>query len=146
MATGMIKEDDQIYMYCLAYNTGHADTQRKAAVGRISFRKDRFISQNAADEGVYTTIPIKIENNCNCIRVNLETSEDGFMRCELLKASGEVIAGMNIENSAVITGNHSSVKMSWEGIDNLKSLQGQDIRIRFIGKAVKLYSFELSPC
>jgi hypothetical protein len=145
MGTGMIKEKRRIYMYCLAYDTGHGSNIRKAAVGRIAFREDGFVSQDAADNGTYTTVPIRIGGDCNCLKVNLETVGEGFMRCALLRPSGEVIAGKSVEDSDIITGDHLEVTMSWKGVSDLKSLQGQDIKIKFVGKSVKLYSFHLAP-
>ena len=135
-------------MYCLAYNTGHdydsSHNDRKALVGRVSFRKDGFVSQKASAKGEYTTIPIRIPEGCNCIKVNMETAENGYMRFALINHDGETLPGRSLDDSDAVTGDHQYIKMSWKGKYDIKELQGQDIKIKFAGENVKLYSFELS--
>jgi hypothetical protein len=74
----------------------------------------------------------------------METAENGYMRVALINPDGEIIPGKGLEDSNPITGNYHYTKISWNEDWDLKAFQGQDIKIKFSGKYVKLYSFELT--
>ncbi|MFA6175071.1 MAG: hypothetical protein WC765_00660 [Phycisphaerae bacterium] len=145
MAAGMIKEQGRLSMYYVGYDCTHGATANdyKGAIGRVGFRLDGFGSQDAGNtESIYTTVPIKVTGSC--INLNVETLQDGFVKVALLMPSGEGIPGKTFEDADVITGEHHDARVSWQGSSDVTSLIGQDVKICFVGKSVKLYSFEFS--
>ena len=148
MATGMIADQELIHMYCLLYDKGHdvgARSGREAAIGRVSFPLDRFIGQSAEKDGTLTTVPIEVDGDAHSLQVNVETAGNGFLRAALLGPEGEPIDGWGVEDSDAVNGNHAQAILSWQGANDISSLQGRSIAIHFVGQSVKLYAFEWSP-
>ena len=75
--------------------------------------------------------------------LNLDGSGGGYARVEFLEADKRPIAGFSGDDAAMNMGNgiRLPVRMKGDRTD-LSALMGREVRLRFTGHAVKLYSFQ----
>lgn len=113
------------------------------STGIAKLRRDGFVSLNASASGGHiTTRPIKFDGKY--LFVNVEADE-GSIEAEILDLEGNVIEPFTLENSIPVSDNSTSIRLNWNGVEDISRLSGQPVRIRFHLKNGKLYSFWVTP-
>lgn len=147
MAAGAFRKDNEIWMYYAGYENNHGYYEQPGSysrftgrLGRVSFRMDGFISQCFSGKGgLLTTVPIKFGGDS--IRVNADSSAGGELKLELLDESCAPIPGFTAAECEHLFGNYVDRTVKWKGEECLRKLNNRSIRLRFTGKATRLYSF-----
>ena len=144
MAAGLIPAGDEIYLYYAGYPNRHdldLTDRKPQSIGRLRQRLDGFISQDAdVDESSLTTVPFILEGNR--LELNMDASSRGWLKVEILDASGHVVWGYGKAEADRLMFNSVAQPASWNGEGDLSSLRGRNVRLRFIGQSTKLYAFE----
>ena len=73
-----------------------------------------------------------------------KTSAGGTVRVEMQDASGQAIEGFTVADSDEINGNYTRVAVSWNDSSDVSALAGRAVRLRFVMRDCKLYSFQSS--
>ena len=60
---------------------------------------------------------------------------------EILDQEGKPLPGFTLEEADDINGNYIRILASWRGTPGLGSLAGEPVKLRFVMRDTKLYSF-----
>lgn len=117
----------------------HDYGQPTAHLQRYSLRLDGFASVSAGhDGGEMITRPLKFSGRR--LLLNFATSAAGFVRLELQNAAGEALDGYKLEDATELIGNEIERAYRWKSGDDVGSLAGKPIRLRFVLKDADLFS------
>ena len=115
--------------------------QWTANLHRYSMRIDGFISVNAPYKGgEMTTKPFTFRGKK--LYVNFSTSAPGEIKVEIQDKTGNPIPGFSLNDVHPLIGNEIEREVVWENHDNLESIEGKVIRLRFVMKDADLYSLQ----
>lgn len=117
-----------------AYRTG-------GGIGLATLRADGFASLDASyDGGRVTTKPFR--TNGRQLRVNAK-SDFGRLWAEVLDAEGKPIPGFTREECQVTQADRVDHAVLWQKNENLASLRGRPVRLRFYLENARLYSYRI---
>ena len=146
MGAGLIPAGDEIFLYYDGYSARHdgdLNHDEPTAIGRLRLRLDGFVSQDAdADESSLTTVPFVLDGNR--LELNMDASSRGWLKVEILDASGHTLWGYSKAEADRLMFNNIAQPVSWNGEGDLSSLRGRNVRLRFIGQSAKLYAFQFT--
>ena len=110
------------------------------AVLLAKLRLDGFVSLDAGEqEGSLLTVPLSLEGKRMFVNVN---ATGGYIRAEILDSTGRTESGgFSLGNSIAVRGDHLKAEIKWKGRENLSSLAGKSVRIRFHLKKANLFAF-----
>lgn len=110
-------------------------------IRRGTLRTDGFASVNAPYAGgEFTTKPI-IFSGQNLI-INYSTSAVGSVSVEIQDEAGRPIKGSSLGDFSSIRGDEIEHVMSWGDKNDVSSLAGRPVRLRFVMKDADLYSYK----
>lgn len=142
--------DDEIWFYYCGVNwdrAGRVDSKslsgrKEAGIGRAILRLDGFVSADVpySGKGEIITKPIKFSGDI--LEVNANTGAGGAIRLEILDKDGHPIPGFSKEECEWIVGNSVRHIVKWQGKKELKSLNGEVVRLRFLMRDCELYAFQ----
>ena len=113
--------------------------QPTAHLHRYTLRIDGFASVHASYKiSEMITKPVRFTGDK--MLINFSTSAAGFVKVELQGMNGNQIEGFELENSTEIIGNEIEKEVSWNGNPDLKKINGEPVRLRFVMKDADLYS------
>ena len=147
MGVGTVAAGDELYLYYNGTDARHdidvdASAQRQSGIGRLRLRRDGFVSQDAGEEeGWLTTVPFVLEGDR--LQVNMDASSRGWLKVEVLDATGHALWGFEKSAADRLMGNDLGQTATWKGDPDLSPLRGRSVRLRFAGQWVKLYSFQI---
>jgi hypothetical protein len=78
----------------------------------------------------------------NQLTLNTDTSAGGHVRVEIQNASAQPLAGFSADECDPINGNFIQKVVSWRGNPSLQAWAGKPVRLRFVMRDAKLYSFK----
>jgi hypothetical protein len=149
MARGLVVDGDEIWMYYWGRNYPHLeqytfkDRPQQPGFGRLRLRRDGFVSADAAyTGGELTTKPIVFAGRR--LNLNVQTGAGGSVKVEAQDAAGRPIPGFTATDSSETYGNWICRAATWHGKDDVSGLVGKPIRLRFIMRDAKLYSFQFA--
>lgn len=115
---------------------------------RFTLRLDGFVSVSAPPEGgELITKPLTF-TKCDGptkLSINFATSAVGSLKCELQDETGKPIPGYSLEECDEIYGDSVDRPITWSGGDDLSSLAGKPVRLRFVMQDADLYALEFRP-
>lgn len=148
---GIVYTDTALYQYFAGYAFTHGDTQIRYGAGgrqlggiiRLEQRIDDFTSLDFDYEGgEVVTAPFTFTGRHLALKVN--TSAAGEGRVAILDAGGREIEGYALADARTINGSYLSRIVTWRGGNSdVSQLAGRPIRLRFVFRGTKLYSFQL---
>ena len=147
MAVGMVRSGNHIFQYYGGYNHSHGASQgltRRGSICRLQQRLDGFVSADAAFEGGEFTTPLVTFAGSRLV-LNINTSAMGTCKAEILDVEGNPVAGHSLADCDEIGGNFIEKTVTWKGNAALKSPGDCPIRLRFVMRAGKLFSFRFAP-
>lgn len=114
--------------------------QPTAHLRRYSLRLDGFASVRADYQGgELVTKPLVFAGDR--LEMNFSTSAAGGIRLEIQDESGTPIEGFALAEAREQIGNEIERVVSWKGGEDVSSLAGRQVRLRFVMKDADLYSF-----
>jgi len=137
---------DELWIFFVGYDVPqHELASGNGGLGRAVLRLDGFISANSAyTGGELVTKPIVFSGSK--LQLNCETSAGGFVQVEIQDQEGKPIEGFTAEDERdQINGNYIRVLSTWKGNPDVISLAGKPVRLRFVMRDAKLYSFQFLP-
>lgn len=142
---GCLVVGDKLYFYVSARGGAEkTNAEGTCVTGLATLRRDGFASMDSGDEEKsLTTRPLSFKGKH--LFANLD-APNGTLRVEILNEKNEILAA-----SEPLGGDATRKKFAWTpNADNspradLADLAGKSIRIRFIAKQSKLYSFWITP-
>jgi hypothetical protein len=146
MAVGAVCRPDEIWLYHSAsdHSHGNYDAARDKLMGTITrarLRLDGVVSMDAEyTGGEFTTPPLLYSGNQ--LTLNTDTSAGGHVRVEVQNGSGQPLPGLSAEECDPINGNFIQKVISWHGNPPLQPWAGKPVRLRFVMRDAKLYSFK----
>lgn len=137
---------DSLYFYVSGRYNSKPEHDSNFSTGLATLRRDGFVSLKAGSrEGKATTYPISVDSKYLFVNVDVR-SKKSKLAVELLDADGKVIPGFSNKECVVIRSTNKTKQIvMWKNNQNLESLVGKNIRIRFYLTNGDLYSFWLSP-
>ncbi|MDR3674581.1 MAG: hypothetical protein P4N24_03765 [Acidobacteriota bacterium] len=146
MASGCICRPEEIWFYYGAsdHTHGNYDLAHDRFLGTITrarMRLDGFASVDAEySGGEFTTPPLPFTGNQ--LSLNTDTSAGGHVRVELQDESAKPLAGFSADDCDPINGNFIQKVVSWRGHTGMQAWAGRPVRLRFVMRDAKLYSFK----
>jgi len=150
IGSGCVMHEDEVWFYYAGFPGSHlvlpgaleaVEQPRWGGIGLVRMRRDGFVSQRAGrEEGILLTRPFRFAGNR--LQVNMNASAGGCLQVEILSAVHVPISGFTFEEADLLHGNDIRKTVTWSGNPDVSALAGQEIRLRFRGKAVDLYAFQ----
>ena len=144
---GLTRHGDEISLYYNAKPVKHGYWESGSVGGimtRAIYRLDGFTSVDAgAQVGEFTTPPLTYEGSR--LLLNTVIAESGALAVEILDSQGDPIPGFTLAEADPLSGDSVAMNVTWNGGNDLASLNGQPIQLRFVMKDVKLYAFQFVP-
>jgi hypothetical protein len=108
---------------------------------RYTYRMDGFVSIHAPFEGgEVITKPLTFQGRH--LQINYSSSAAGWVKIEIQDEGGNPVQGFTEADCAEIYGDQIDCKISWMSGDDVSSLEGRPIRLRFILKDADIFSFQ----
>jgi len=76
--------------------------------------------------------------------LNINTSAAGEGRVAILDAAGCEIDGFGLADARYINGNYLDKAVAWRKGSDVSALADQPVRLRFVMRGTRLYSFQFS--
>jgi hypothetical protein len=146
MASGCICRPEEIWFYYAVSDHTHGNYHdgRDKSLGTITrarMRVDGFVSVDAEYAGGEFATPALLFSG-NQLSLNTDTSAGGHVRVELQDESAQPYAGFSADDCDPINGNLIHRVVSWRGKSDLGAWAGRPVRLRFVMRDAKLYSFK----
>jgi hypothetical protein len=147
MGVGALRIGDEIYQYYGGYGFTHGEfvemeSRRDAGAACLAVQRlDGFVSADAAYEGGTFTTPLMVFSGKRLL-LNVEASALGEVRVEVLGEHGLPIPGFSAVDCEPVRGNHIAGVIRFGERQDLSTLTGKPVRLRFRMRAAKLYSFQ----
>jgi hypothetical protein len=114
-----------------------------AHVRRYSWPLDRIASVTAGYEGgEFVTRPLVFAGGR--LHLNFSTSAVGSIRVEIQDETGNAIPGFTLGDSTELIGNRLDRVATWGERDDLSSLAGKAVRLRFVMKGADVYAMRFA--
>ena len=135
---------DEVRIYFAGLDVSHKEQSLLKSDGartRATLRLDGFLSADAGyTGGELTTRPLVFDGDR--LQLNLATGAGGVLRLEILDGNGKPVPGYTREEADEINGNYIRVLASWRRSSELGPLAGKPVKLRFVMRDTKLYSFQ----
>jgi hypothetical protein len=114
--------------------------QQSAHLRRYSLRVDGFSSLRAPlSGGELLTKPLTFSGSK--LLLNFSTSAAGDIRVEIQDSDGKPLPGFSLDDAGELIGNEIERAYSWKASDDVSSLAGKPIRLRFVLRDADLFAF-----
>lgn len=134
---------DELWVYYGGFPLGISEgvARKRGAYFRARLRMDGFTSADAGyTGGELVTKPLTFEGDQ--LVLNVDTSAGGSARVELTEPDGGPIKGFTLGDADEINDNAIKIPATWNGYTDLSAIQGKPVRLRFVMRSCKLYSFQ----
>ena len=142
-----IRVGDELWFYFAGLDVHHKEQSQKKSNGarsRAVLRLDGFISADAAyTGGELVTKPLLFSRDR--LLLNVDTGAGGVVRVEIQDEQSAAIPGFSLADADEINGNYLRKVVTWNGTSDVGPLAGRPVRLRFIMRDTKLYSFQFRP-
>ena len=143
---------DHIYFYVSARRGDPQQTNAtewihdaNASTGLAIMRRDGFASMDAVgktETGTLTTRPVRFRGEHLFVNVD---APHGEVRVEVLDPNGKTLEPFVLAKCRKIQANSTMRQVEWDGVKDLSSLVGKEVRFRFHVANGRLYSFWVAP-
>ena len=134
---GMIRRGDELWQY-VDEGGAHGGSAPRS-YSRFRQRIDGFVSLDAKGAvGTATTLPLRFEGR----RLLLNVVSEGWLRVAVTDESGLEYPGFGLRDCDPISMDATEYEVSWQDPDDLSSLAGKSVRLRFEMQDTKLFAFE----
>lgn len=149
MGQGMIRREDELYLYYGGSRLNHADGDLRnltkpggsRTFSRVTVPLDRFVSAEAnATMGYFVTPPLTFVGNT--LLLNSDVHDGGDLRVAILNVDGEPFENRGIEDCLPVSGRKHVKQVFWKTDGDVGAYAGQPIRLRIELSNANLYSLQ----
>src|SRR6185437_3390833 len=90
--------------------------------------------------GTLLTPPLRFAGSR--LELNFDGGAGGVGRVEILDEDGAPLPGFSLAEADQLMGNNVRMTVSWRGHTDLSRLAGKVVRLRVVGRGVRLYAFQ----
>ncbi|MBI5693440.1 MAG: LamG domain-containing protein [Verrucomicrobia bacterium] len=149
MAHGMIRRDDEIWMYTYnstAYHSGGKERKERRAIFRTVSRLDRFVAAEAPYDREATLVSRPLTFSGKQLVLNVDTGASGHIQVGLRHPDGSTIPGFGVDECVFVNGNELRYPVEWQphGTD-VSSLAGRTVQLVVRLRGARLYSLQFVP-
>jgi len=140
---GCLVVGDKLYVYFSG--RGRSTRNKKLwQTGLAMLRRDGFVSMDAgAGQGSLVTRPILFTGKCLFVNAN---AKEGELRVEILDTRGNAIPPFTADRCVPVHSNSTLHHVQWQhGGEDLSALRNTAVKLRFVLRQARLYSFWVSP-
>jgi hypothetical protein len=113
-------------------------------IRRLVLPRHRFGSVNAgASGGEFATRPVTFTGNR--LMLNYATSAAGSVEVELHDEAGRPLPGFALADAAPLFGDELDAVVKWKSGDDVSTLAGRHVRLRFVLKDADLFALRFAP-
>ena len=135
---GLIRRDDEIWHY-VDYGGAHGGGDAKRVYARFTQRLDGFTSLDTETRtGTATSRPITFKGE----RLVLNITATGETRVEISNEKGKPIPGFALTDCNPIQSDNVRHLVTWNGKEDVSSLSGKVVRLKFQMNNTKLYAMQ----
>lgn len=127
---------DKLYFYLSGRR--RQGSNEMVTTGLATLRRDGFASMSGS--GQLLTETLKFSGEYLWVNATVR----GSLKVEVLDTNGSVAGVYSAANCTAVTGDACMIQVKWGSTTSLKSLEGRDIKLRFILDDADLYSFWIS--
>lgn len=142
----LVPAGDELWLYYAGVGSDHRGDQgdrSKSGIFRARLRRDGFFSANAGYEGgTFTTPPLTFAGRR--LELNLDGGAGGWLQVEMLDPGGRPLPGHGLKSCDPVRGNSVCKAVTWGGESGVAGSAGRPIRLRFVMRSMKLFSFVFS--
>ncbi|MBC7288016.1 MAG: hypothetical protein H5T86_08255, partial [Armatimonadetes bacterium] len=129
---------DEISLY---YNEHYYTSGNR--LRRYTIRMDGFVSVHAGyPAGEFVTHPLRFSGRR--LLLNYSTSAAGGIRVEIQDQAGKPLPGFSLEDCPEFYGDSIEEAVRWRNGEDLSSLTGQIVRLRFVLRDADIYSLRFA--
>jgi hypothetical protein len=136
---------DELWLYYTEANGAHPIAPFERAVSQIRaavWRKDGFVSLDAADRGSLTTPPIMLDGDR--LMLNLRAAPGGSARVAILDGTAKPLPGLDLGDCDALSGDQIRGVVHWRGKPDLTALKGRAVRLKVEVAQCELFSFRVA--
>ncbi|MFN0197955.1 MAG: hypothetical protein ACKVT0_14515 [Planctomycetaceae bacterium] len=136
---------NEIWIFYSEANGVHGIQDWQKSRGRIRaavWRKDGFVSLDAAEKGTFTTRPLSFTGDE--LHLNFDTRTGGSVRVAVLDQDGKPLPGFTLDDCLPLTGDAVSQPVVWKNGSELSQLEGKPIRLNVELSNSRLWSFRFA--
>lgn len=139
-----IIKEDSLYFYASGRRLNNIFWDCYTSTGLATLRRDGFVSMHADKEGYLVTEKLSFDGDYFFVNIKA-TNKKGELDVELIDESGKVIPGYSRKECNTLRGLDSTKKMvTWKNKNDIVSLKGKNIKVKFYLKQLDLYAFWIS--
>ena len=140
--SNIVTHNGEHWIYYLATNERWGCHRWDARLALAKLRLDGFFFLEAKEKpGTVVTRPFGLEGDK--LQVNVDAL-GGYMKVEVLEASGEPVPGFSGDSAKVYRGfDNLRLEPIWKEDAGLSSLRGKEVRLKFHLSNAKLYAFKI---
>lgn len=153
-AEGPLRQGEDMLFYYSGFSQPQYDPGRSGGIGLATLRADQFVEQRGADRpGYLLTREFVFDGTglqLNTIRRGMQYCEQAIRveiarRPEVGAHAGHVqaIEGFMLEDCDPLRGTRTDAPVSWQGNQDLSSLRGQNVYLRFEIRNMGLFAFTI---
>ncbi len=145
MAWGLVETRERPNHYSV-YATEAYYTGPDSRLRRFEYRKDGFVSvRSGVNGGELLTKPIVLGKLAERLVLNFKTVDGGSVRVGLETTEGKPIPGYEVTSCSPLTGDSIRKNIRWKNGEDVSSLKGKAVRLRFRLENADLYSIQFQP-
>jgi hypothetical protein len=140
---GPIEIGDELWLYYTEANGAHPIAPFEKAISQIRaavWRKDGFVSLDAAGQGSLTTKPLLLDGKR--LVLNVKTAKEGQVRAALIDGAGREVPGFGLQDCGPLRGDLVRAEVCWKGGD-LVRFRGQGVQLKIELNQASVYSFRV---
>ncbi len=134
---------DELWIYYSGAGSDHRGQQgdrSRTGIFRAVLRRDGFFSADAGYEGGTFTTPELVFAGRR-LELNMDGSAGGWLQVEIVETRGQPVPGFRLDEADIIRGNSVEKTVTWKGRQDVSALAGKPVRLRFVARSMKIFSF-----
>ena len=135
-------EGDEVHWYYTGAEHTHGETnleKRVKRLGRVTWRRDRFVALQANERGVITTKALHPPEGADTLEVNADATS-GQLSVEICDARGAVLRGFSRADCLPLTRDALGWRVQWKDGDIFTMRAA--VKLRFVLNRTRIYSFK----
>jgi hypothetical protein len=133
---------DEMWLYYTEAESAHPKPHHKAFIRAAVWRRDGFVSFDAAERGTLTTKPFVLEGDR--LMLNLLATGDGSVRAAIVDEAGRMLPGFDFSDCDPLRGDQVRGVLHWGGKSDLSQLKGRTVALKMDLSRCRLFSFRVS--